>query len=120
MEQIPMSYHSIAEVFTGRGPKNAKTAREIAAILNCSVRDVTAMVNQERRAGTPICANTGGEHPGYYLPETREQVLAFCASLERREKEIHKTQKALRKALSQLPSAEEYGKRKQPPPSYRP
>ena len=122
MQQIEMNFVKVAEVFTGRGPQNAKTAREIAKILNCSIRDVTAMVNQERREGYPILANTSGEHAGYYLAETREQVYGFCGGLEHRAKEMHKTKKALMKALKDLPSEADIAGRQQPPPAitYRP
>lgn len=108
MQQIEMNFGKVAEIFTGRGPRDAKTSREVAKILNRSIRDLTAILTQERREGHAMLA-------GYYLTETREQVYRSCRALERKGRGIH-TQKAQRKAIQYLPAAGDIAGRPQPPP----
>ena len=55
----------VFEILT-EGAENARTGKEICGILNITMRELTAIVERERRAGAPICANTG-DPPGYFF-----------------------------------------------------
>ncbi len=87
------------------GAENAQTGRTICNMLNITARDLTIAVERERREGKPICASTGA-NPGYYIPEYREEMAAFCRSLNRRAGEIQKTRRACLKTLDGLPERE--------------
>ena len=91
--------------FLSEGAANAQTGKELCTLLNVTARDLTAAVERERRAGKPICANTG-PNPGYYLAATQEEMRRYCDSLQHREKEIRKTRNACRKTIEQLPTEE--------------
>ena len=82
------------------GRENALTGREICRILGLNdTRDVTVLVEVERRGGVPICATTNSEKPGYFLPETPEELAAYNRSLRRRIKNIAQTLDAMEKSL---------------------
>lgn len=84
------------------GEKNAITGREICKRLNITQRDLTAAIARERRDGAPICASTGGK-PGYFLAADRAEMERYCNSLLHRAGEIHKTRRACKKTIGQLP-----------------
>lgn len=88
------------------GAENAITGRELCSALHINVRDLTAAIARERRAGQPICAATG-KKPGYFLAANQEEMERYCRSLLRRAGEIHKTRKACLKTLDNLPPREE-------------
>lgn len=85
------------------GETNAKTASQLAVVLNCEVRDVTRLVEQERRAGAPICANSAG----YYLAADKNDMRSYCNRLRKRAGEVFKTRRALLKTVEGLPDAPE-------------
>lgn len=91
-------------LFIGKG--NARTGRELAAILHCDIRDISAGVESERRQGQPIIASCDPNKPGYYLAETSEELQAYCARLHHRAGEIYKTRRALLKTSARLPASE--------------
>ena len=80
------------------GKENAKTARELAALLGCEPRVVTAQIEVERREGQPICAACG-ENPGYFLAANEQELETYCNQLRNRAAEIFKTRQALLKVL---------------------
>lgn len=88
------------------GAENARTGKEICSLLGISARELTAVVEQERRHGKPICASTGNP-PGYYLAATQQEMQRYCDSLKRRAGEIHKTRRACIKAMDTLPNESE-------------
>lgn len=85
-----------------KGEQNAQTGNALCALLGISIRDVTAIIEKERRAGFPICASTGGL-PGYFLAENKEEMERYCRSLQKRAGEIHKTRRACLATIDQLP-----------------
>ena len=89
------------------GAENAKSGKELCSLLNVTPRDITLMVERDRRAGQPICASSNSKKPGYYLAATREEIPPPCRSLFHRAGEIHKTRKACLKTAENLPPAEE-------------
>lgn len=88
-----------------RGRENAITGRELAGALKCDIRDITERIERERREGAPICAATNGK-PGYYLPETREELETYCERLKGRAIEVFKTRQALIRVLKQIPGTD--------------
>ena len=85
-----------------KGAENAKTGREICQQLHIDMRGLTATIEQERRAGYPICASTG-TIPGYFLAADKEEMQRYCAALAHREEEIAKTRRACISTIEQLP-----------------
>lgn len=84
---------------TGKG--NALPGREIARLLGFrSAREVSAAVERERRLGVPICASCDAAAPGYYMPETSEELAEYLCSLRRRLRQVGKTATALEEALA--------------------
>lgn len=85
-----------------KGSENAQTGRDICSVLNITMRELTQAIERERRAGQPICANTGS-NPGYYLAADKEEMQTYCNSLLRRGGELFKTRRACIKSIDQLP-----------------
>lgn len=84
---------------TGKG--NALPGREIARLLGFrSAREVSAAVERERRLWVPICASCDAAAPGYYMPETSEELAEYLCSLRRRLRQVGKTATALEEALA--------------------
>jgi len=87
--------------FLEKGKSRAITGRAIADVLGVDLRTVTKMIEVERRAGIPICANcdTGLDQQGYYLAETEDELREYLGILKCRAIAILKTRQAvLRKA----------------------
>lgn len=84
------------------GADNAQTGRDICRLLRISRRALTKAIEQERRAGSPICADTQ-RNPGYYLAANREEMVRYCDSLQRRADEIHKTRLACLATVGNIP-----------------
>lgn len=82
----------------GRGRENAKTGRELATLLNRNIRDITAQIEEERRAGYAICASCAGR-PGYYLADDPDDLRAYCDQLKGRGIQVLKTRQALMNIL---------------------
>lgn len=94
----------ISEILA-EGAENARTGKEICRLLNITARELTIAVERERRAGKPICANTG-TNPGYYMATNQAEMQRYCKSLMRRAGEIHKTRRACIKTIDELPAGE--------------
>lgn len=84
------------------GRENAQSGRDLAARLGLTMRDLTAAIERERRAGAPICAYSG-PNPGYYLAASKEEMQAYCDNLAHRAGELHKTRVACLDTLDSLP-----------------
>jgi len=86
------------------GERNATTARDLAKLTGLDRRGVSLAIEQERRAGFPICASCDSKHPGYYIPETQQDMRQYCSRLEHREAEIARTRQACAQSAAQLPA----------------
>lgn len=101
---IPIPYYStqrgrVASVLS-YGRENAITGHEIMQMLALKDgREVSALVERERQRGFPICATCNSERPGYYLPETPEELQAYNRSLRRRIKNVTATLDAMELTL---------------------
>lgn len=77
------------------GPNNAVSATHLARVLGVHKRVISRMIEKERRAGRPICAISDSENPGYFLPESPEELEHYIIRLRHREAEIARTRQAL-------------------------
>ena len=89
------------------GAEYAITGRELAILYNCDLREITAAIERERRAGKAICANSGGADAGYFLAGSKKEMQNYCDRLQRRETEIYKTRMAMLAALELMPDTVE-------------
>ena len=88
------------------GEEYARTAKELARALQVDPRKISSLVEQERRAGKPICATCDSQTPGYYIPATREDMERYCSRLKHRAGEIFKTRAACLATLDSLPASD--------------
>ena len=85
------------------GEANALPARELVALLGVKdCREVSKLVERERRAGVPICASVSGEDRGYYLASTPAELERYLRSLDRRLKSIRLTREACQDTLLRM------------------
>lgn len=84
------------------GAENARTSRELCAMLHIGHRDLTQAIERERRQGHPICASSGST-PGYYLAANQEEMTRYCNSLLHRLREISETRRACLISIGNLP-----------------
>jgi biotin operon repressor len=85
------------------GKENAIPGKDLAQILGIPLRELTAQIERERRAGKPICANQNGKAPGYYLADTKATMARYCEQLHRRAAELYKTRQECLKTIDTLP-----------------
>ena len=81
--------------FLSHGRENAVPLRHLKKLLEVDGRTVRLMIERERRAGTPICADNA---TGYYLPSTADEKAACVRSMRHRAGEIMKTARAIEQA----------------------
>jgi biotin operon repressor len=89
-----------------KGSENARTSKELAAVLGCDRRQVTRQIERERNEGQPICANSNKD-PGYYIAKDANELQKYCKRLRHRVGRIGKTKKSLQKTLFAMVKAEE-------------
>ena len=94
----------IAEILT-EGKENAIVGRDICSLLKINNRELMAAVEAERRAGIPICANSG-RHPGYYLAANKKEMQDYCRYLFSRGGNIMKTYRPCKETANKLPEGE--------------
>ena len=81
--------------YLSRGRGNALTRRDLERLTNLDGRSVRLLIERERRAGTPILADSTN---GYYLPATNDERAACVRSLRHRAREILTTARAIEQA----------------------
>lgn len=81
--------------FLSIGRENAVPLRHLKKLLEVDGRTVRLMIERERRAGIPICADNA---TGYYLPSTADEKAACVRSMRHRAGEIMKTARAIERA----------------------
>lgn len=85
------------------GRENAIPAAAIRELTGLARRELTKMIEAERRAGHPICSTTDYTAPGYFMPANQSELMMFCKSLDGRAESIKKTAEACRRAAEGLP-----------------
>lgn len=83
------------------GKENAIPSRALCRTLGISRRELSRMIEEERRSGFPICASNAG-NGGFYLAETGEELEQYSKSLFGRAFAILKTARACVKTASQM------------------
>ena len=76
------------------GKDYAVTGRQLSKMTGLSIRKLCKEIENERRAGHPICASTNSP-PGYYLPADPAELETYCQALHFRAGNIQKTRRAL-------------------------
>ena len=74
------------------GQENALPRQALEALTGLDGRTVRLLIEQERRAGSPILSDNA---TGYYLPATREETAACVRSMRHRAGEILRTARAI-------------------------
>lgn len=99
---IPYSNHStaaadrqgmIADLLLS-GQQNAIPLRDLCSMTGFDGRTVRRLIEQERRAGTPILSSVGGT-TGYFLPANERETTRFLRSMRGRAREILRTAAAV-------------------------
>ena len=91
------------------GKENAVPGWKLVEILGLKdLRDLTQLVERERRDGSPICASTGAEKC-YYLADGPEELEDYLRSLNRRVKNINRTVVHLEDTLSNMTGQQRIG-----------
>lgn len=89
------------------GKEGAITGATLVQLLELKdLRELTQMIEAERRAGIPICATTNSSGPGYFLADSPEELQAYLFSLDRRLHNIRQTRQHLEDTLCRLTSQE--------------
>lgn len=86
------------------GPGNARTAKELATLLNSSEREITREINRERLAGAPIGSGSTSD-AGYWRLDGEADRLEVCARLRHRIEEQQRTLDALLECAIDPPDA---------------
>ena len=82
------------------GRANAISGTDLARILNLkNKRDLTQMIERERRSGQPICATT---NRGYYLADSPEEMAQYIESLSHRIHQVTVTKLHCEETLSKM------------------
>lgn len=81
------------------GHERPTSGKQLAEALGCDIREVTAAIERERRAGSPICANDAG----YFLAANKEEGNRYARRLNSRIKNLNKTYRSFKKTIDQLP-----------------
>lgn len=88
--------------FLKKGKQNAIPSKQLAKMAGCgSVRDLRALVSQERQQGAVILS-TSRNGGGYYLPADAEEVREFVRTLDARARHTFLALRSARKYLREL------------------
>ena len=80
------------------GKAHAVSMSHLADVFGCSERDIRSMIHQARCDGAIIA----GDSSGYYLPETREELMRWYRLAKKRSLSGLKDLKAARQQLREL------------------
>ena len=90
----PSGQRSIADLL-GTGRESAITRRDLEQLTGLDGRSVRLLIERERRAGTPILADSTN---GYFLPASDDERAACVRSLRHRAREILTAARAIEQA----------------------
>lgn len=74
-----------------KGQSDARSQKELAALLKCDPRTIASEIQALRRAGNPICSYRKGAHYGYCLPENQQEFDEYMRMLRNSWREMLKT-----------------------------
>ena len=81
-----------------KGKRNAVKMSALAAALHTSERDVRRLIHEARCSGAVII----GDNHGYYIPETREELLPYYFTARKRSVSGLKALKAVKRKLEEF------------------
>lgn len=86
-----------------KGKKNAIPGKDLVVILKLNdLRELTQIIERERKDGLPICASTDTNSRGYYLADGPDELWEYIKSLGRRLQNIGITRKHLEDTLDRM------------------
>lgn len=92
------------------GRENPITGAVLVRLLGLKdLRELTQLIERERRAGVPICAATDASNPGYYLADGPSELETYLDSLDRRLRNIGQTRRHLGDTLLRMVGQEKIG-----------
>ena len=92
------------------GKANAIPGRELVKLLNLKdLRELTQLVEQERKDGSPICAATDSGAAGYFLADSPDELERYIISLDRRLHNIGQTRRHLENTLDRMTGQQKIG-----------
>lgn len=92
------------------GKDNATKGAELVKAMELSdLRDLTQLIERERKDGFPICASTDMNSPGYYLAGNPEELEAYINSLDRRIRNMTVTRIHCESTLLKMTGQEKMG-----------
>ena len=85
------------------GKSNAIPGKDLVNLLNLrNPRELTKLIESERRSGAPICASTDSSIPGYFIATDAAELAQYVQSLDRRLFQIRKTRQACGDTLEKM------------------
>lgn len=88
--------------FLKKGKQNAIPSKQLVEMAGCgNIRDLRALVSQERQQGAVILSTSRGGG-GYYLPGDTEEVREFIRTLDARARHTFLALRSARKYLKEL------------------
>lgn len=91
----------------GRGESHATKRAELSALTGLKDRSVRSIISEMQIAGVCICNAQDGN--GYFLPETKADVIAQIKQNDNRAKHLLAKQKHLKALLKTMEEEEMYG-----------
>ena len=85
------------------GEQSAVPGRYLVGLLGFKDgRELTRAIEKERLEGSPICATTNSENPGYFLAESPGELEQYIKSLDRRLFHVRATREACQDTLLRM------------------
>ena len=91
----------MVEELLRKGRKNARSHTELCLILNTTNRELQKKIAEERENGAVILS-TSEKGGGYFLPETREEIVSFINTLSNRAGNTFKALKSAKALLKKI------------------
>ena len=93
-----------------KGKENAIPGKDLVALLELKdLRELTQIIERERKDGCPICASTDTNSPGYYLADGPDELWEYIKSLGRRLHNIAVTRRHLEDTLDRMSGQDKMG-----------
>lgn len=92
LPQKPKKYNGFVASVLPHGKESPIPGRALVELLELkNGRELTRLIEHERRAGLPICASVDSRNPGYYLAGSPDELEAYITALDRRIKNVSMT-----------------------------
>ena len=103
LQQDTTGRNSFVSSTLQHGKGNAMPGKVLVDILKLkNLRELTLIIERERRQGSPICASVDIGNSGYYLAGSANEMKAYIKSLNRRIVNTTRTRDSCAKTLKNL------------------